>query len=49
MLVCITGVSGSGKSTLLENVLYQGLLKKKGKGAGNDPACLIDGERFWTR
>ena len=47
LLVCITGVSGSGKSTLLENVLYQGLLKKKGKGgSGSDPACSIDGAEF---
>ena len=47
LLVCITGVSGSGKSTLLDNVLYQGLLKKKGKGGrANDPACLIDGAEF---
>ena len=46
MLVCITGVSGSGKSTLLENVLYQSLQKKKGKGAGNDPACTIHGDAF---
>jgi excinuclease ABC subunit A len=47
LLVCITGVSGSGKSTLLDNVLYQGLLKKKGKGGSAiDPACSIDGAEF---
>ena len=30
-LVCVSGVSGSGKSTLLNNIIYQGLLAKKGK------------------
>lgn len=29
--VCLTGVSGSGKSTLLNNIIYQGLLQKKGR------------------
>ena len=44
LLVCITGVSGSGKSTLLENVIYQGLLKKMGKGsAESNHTCSITG------
>jgi excinuclease ABC subunit A len=30
-LVCITGVSGSGKSTLIQDVLYNGLLKMRGR------------------
>ncbi len=30
-LVCLSGVSGSGKSTLLDNVIYQGLLAKRGQ------------------
>ena len=29
--VCLTGVSGSGKSTLMNNILYQGLMQKKGR------------------
>ena len=29
-MVCITGVSGSGKSTLVEEVLYRGLLRRRG-------------------
>ncbi|MHB8667818.1 MAG: excinuclease ABC subunit UvrA [Burkholderiales bacterium] len=30
-LVCVTGVSGSGKSTLVQDVLYNALMKLKGK------------------
>ena len=30
-LVCVTGVSGSGKSTLVHDVLYNALLRAKGK------------------
>ncbi|HYA37462.1 MAG TPA: excinuclease ABC subunit UvrA, partial [Candidatus Methylomirabilis sp.] len=30
-LMCITGVSGSGKSTLVQDVLYNALMKLKGK------------------
>jgi excinuclease ABC subunit A len=30
-LVCITGVSGSGKSTLIQDVLYNALIKLKGR------------------
>lgn len=29
-LVCVTGVSGSGKSTLVHDILYAGLMRKKG-------------------
>ena len=38
-MVCLSGVSGSGKSTLLDNVIYQGLLVKKGK-AVESPARI---------
>jgi len=38
-LVCITGVSGSGKSTLIEDVLYRGLLKRKGQTTEMPGAC----------
>lgn len=38
-LVCVTGVSGSGKSTLINDVLYNGLLKLKGKAAEEVPLC----------
>jgi len=31
MLVVVTGVSGSGKSTLVHDVLYAGLMKKRGQ------------------
>ncbi len=44
-LVCITGVSGSGKSTLIQDVLYPGLLKRKGKpteAAGEHDRILGD-------
>ncbi|MFQ5585041.1 MAG: excinuclease ABC subunit UvrA, partial [Calditrichia bacterium] len=34
MLVCVTGVSGSGKSTLLHDVLYQGILQRRGLRSG---------------
>ena len=30
-LVCVTGVSGSGKSTLIQDVLYNALIKLKGR------------------
>jgi excinuclease ABC subunit A len=30
MFVCVTGVSGSGKSTLVHEVLYAGIMKRKG-------------------
>ncbi len=30
MMVCVTGLSGSGKTTLVKNILFPGLLKKKG-------------------
>ncbi len=29
--VCVTGVSGSGKSTLIQDVLYNALIKRKGR------------------
>jgi excinuclease ABC subunit A len=38
-MVCVTGVSGSGKSTLINDVLYNGLLKLKGKTAEEIPLC----------
>ncbi|MEB2283911.1 MAG: hypothetical protein B6D46_08485 [Polyangiaceae bacterium UTPRO1] len=39
-MVCITGVSGSGKSTLVEEVLYRGLLRRR--GASTAPPGLCD-------
>jgi excinuclease ABC subunit A len=38
-LVCITGVSGSGKSTLVEEVLYRGLLRRRGLPTAPPGAC----------
>src|SRR5207245_797834 len=38
-LVCITGVSGSGKSTLVEEVLYRGLLRRRGRPTGPPGSC----------
>ncbi|MCC6764106.1 MAG: excinuclease ABC subunit UvrA [Deltaproteobacteria bacterium] len=40
-MVCITGVSGSGKSTLVEEVLYRGLLRRRGLPTA--PPGLCDG------
>ena len=37
--ICVSGVSGSGKSTLLNNVIYQGILAKKGKSV-QEPAQI---------
>src|SRR6185369_13434928 len=43
-MVCITGVSGSGKSTLVEEVLYRGLLRRRGLSTPPPGACdAIDG------
>jgi len=43
-MVCITGVSGSGKSTLVEEVLYRGLLRRRGLPTAAPGACdAIDG------
>jgi excinuclease ABC subunit A len=39
MFVCITGVSGSGKSTLVHDVLYAGLMKRKGGFEGTAGKC----------
>jgi excinuclease ABC subunit A len=43
-MVCVTGVSGSGKSTLVEEVLYRGLLRRRGLPTAPPGACdAIDG------
>ena len=43
-MVCITGVSGSGKSTLVEEVLYRGLLRRRGLATAPPGPCdTIDG------
>src|SRR6266404_1002240 len=43
-LVCITGVSGSGKSTLVEEVLYRGLLRRRGLSTAPPGVCdALDG------
>jgi excinuclease ABC subunit A len=38
-MVCITGVSGSGKSTLVEEVLYRGLLRRRGMSTATPGPC----------
>jgi excinuclease ABC subunit A len=38
-MVCVTGVSGSGKSTLVEEVLYRGLLRRRGLPTAPPGAC----------
>jgi len=43
--VCVTGVSGSGKSSLIEQVLYRGLLRKRGRPVESPGRCRgIDGD-----
>lgn len=39
MIVCVTGVSGSGKSTLVHEVLYAGIMKRKGGYEGTAGKC----------
>jgi excinuclease ABC subunit A len=39
MIVCVTGVSGSGKSTLVHEVLYAGIMKRKGGYEGTAGRC----------
>jgi excinuclease ABC subunit A len=39
MFVCVTGVSGSGKSTLVHEVLYAGIMKRRGGYHGTAGAC----------
>jgi excinuclease ABC subunit A len=39
MFVCITGVSGSGKSTLVHEVLYAGIMKRRGGYDGTAGKC----------
>jgi excinuclease ABC subunit A len=39
MFVCITGVSGSGKSTLVHDVMYAGMMKRKGGFEGTAGKC----------
>jgi excinuclease ABC subunit A len=47
MLVCVTGVSGSGKSTLVHDVLYAGIMKRKGGYQGTAGKCKsIEGTDF---
>jgi len=38
MMVCVTGVSGSGKSSLVQDVLFEGLRRKKGDFRGKEGA-----------
>ncbi len=43
-MVCVTGVSGSGKSTLVDEVLYRGLLRRRGLPTAPPGACdALDG------
>ena len=50
MFVCVTGVSGSGKSTLVHEVLYAGIMKRKGGYDGTAGKCrAIDGLDYINR
>ncbi|RPI05610.1 MAG: excinuclease ABC subunit UvrA [Ignavibacteriae bacterium] len=50
MFTCITGVSGSGKSTLVHEVLYAGIMKRKGGYDGTAGKCKsIDGIDYINR
>ena len=50
MFVCVTGVSGSGKSTLVHEVLYAGLMKRKGGYDGTAGKCkAIEGIDYVNR
>jgi excinuclease ABC subunit A len=50
MFVCVTGVSGSGKSTLVHEVLYAGLMKRKGGYDGTAGKCRdIEGSDYVNR
>jgi excinuclease ABC subunit A len=50
MFVCITGVSGSGKSTLVHDVLYAGLMKRKGGYEGTAGKCKsLEGTDYINR
>ena len=50
MFVCVTGVSGSGKSTLVHEVLYAGIMKRKGGYDGTAGKCkTIEGMDYINR
>jgi excinuclease ABC subunit A len=50
MFVCVTGVSGSGKSTLVHDVLYAGIMKRKGGYDGTAGKCkTIEGTDYINR
>ena len=50
MFVCVTGVSGSGKSTLVHEVLYAGIMKRKGGYDGTAGKCkAIEGTDYINR
>jgi excinuclease ABC subunit A len=50
MFVCVTGVSGSGKSTLVHEVLYAGIMKRRGGYDGTAGKCkTIEGIDFINR
>jgi excinuclease ABC subunit A len=50
MFVCVTGVSGSGKSTLVHEVLYAGIMKRKGGYDGTAGKCQsIEGIDYINR
>ena len=50
MFVCVTGVSGSGKSTLVHDVLYAGIMKRKGGYDGTAGKCQsIEGLDYINR
>lgn len=46
---CVTGVSGSGKSSLVEEVLYRGILRKRGERVEEPGECKsIEGWEVFT-
>jgi excinuclease ABC subunit A len=50
MFVCVTGVSGSGKSTLVHEVLYAGIMKRRGGYDGTAGRCkTIEGIDYISR
>ncbi len=44
LMVCVSGVSGSGKSTLVHDVLYEGLLFRRGNSASRPECAGIEGD-----
>jgi len=45
LMVCVSGVSGSGKSTLVHDVLYNGLISRRGQPAPRAVYDRIEGDQ----